>query len=58
MGISVTLILSYIFVGSMPLYVINYLDVVSLFANSSFVLLVVLIDVIYRFELINIVMFL
>jgi len=34
MDISVTLILSYIFVGIMPLYVIN-LDSVNLFADSS-----------------------
>jgi len=35
MNIPVTLILSYIFLGIMPLYAIN-LDVVSLFADSSF----------------------
>jgi len=44
MDIPVTLILSYIFVGIMPLYVIN-LDVVSLFANLSFTFLAVLNDV-------------
>jgi len=35
MNIPVTLILSYIFVGIMPLYAIN-LDVVSLFADLFF----------------------
>jgi len=49
MDIPVTLILSYIFVGIMPLYAIN-LDVVSLSADSSFTFLVVLNDVISRFE--------
>jgi len=49
MDILVTLILSYIFVGIMSLYVIN-LDVVSLFADSSFTFLAVLNDVISRFE--------
>jgi len=47
--IPVTLILSYIFVGIMPLYAIN-LDVVSLFADSSFTFLAVLNDVISQFE--------
>ncbi|RHN82459.1 hypothetical protein MtrunA17_Chr1g0210131 [Medicago truncatula] len=49
MNIPVTLILSYIFVGIMPLYAIN-LDVVSLFADSSVTFLAVLNDVISRFE--------
>ena len=49
MDIPVTLILSYIFVGIMPLYAIN-LGAVSLFANSSFTFLAVLNDVISRFE--------
>jgi len=49
MSIPDTLILSYIFVGIMPLYAIN-LDVVSLFADLSFTFLVVLNDVLYRFE--------
>jgi len=49
MDIPVTLILSYIFVGIMPLYAIN-LDAVSLFADSSFTFLAVLNDVISRFE--------
>jgi len=49
MDIPVTLILSYIYVGIMPLYAIN-LDVVSLFADSSFTFLAVLNDVISRFE--------
>jgi len=49
MDIPVTLILSYIFVGIMSLYAIN-LDVVSLFADSSFTFLTVLIDVIHRFQ--------
>ena len=49
MDILVTLILSYIFVGIMPLYVIN-LDAVSLCADSSFTFLAVLNDVISRFE--------
>jgi len=49
MSIPVTLILSYIFVGIMPLYTIN-LDAVSLFADSSFTFLAVLNDVIYQFE--------
>jgi len=49
MDIPVTLILSYIFVGIMSLYAIN-LDVVSLFADSSFTFLAVLNDVISRFE--------
>jgi len=49
MDIPVTLILSYIFVGIMPLYAIN-LDVVSLFADPSFTFLAVLNDVISRFE--------
>jgi len=49
MNIPVTLILSYIFVGIMSLYAIN-LDVVSLFADSSFTFLAVLNDVISRFE--------
>jgi len=47
--IPVTLILSYIFVGIMPLYAIN-LDVVSLFADLSFTFLAVLNYVISRFE--------
>jgi len=47
MDIPVTLILSYIFVGIMLLYAIN-LDVVSLFADSSFTFLAVLNDVISR----------
>jgi len=41
MDISATLILSYIFVGIMSLYAIN-LDVVSLFADSSFTFLAVM----------------
>jgi len=45
----VTLILSYIFVGIMPLYAIN-LDDVGLFADSSFMFLAVLNDVISQFE--------
>jgi len=45
MNIPVTLILSYIFVGIMSLYAIN-LDVVSLFADSSFTFLAMLNDVI------------
>jgi len=49
MDISVTLILSYIFVGIMSLYAIN-LDVVSLFTNSFFMFLVVLNNVLYQFE--------
>jgi len=49
MDIPVTLILSYIFVGIMPLYAIN-LDAVSLFADLSFMFLAVLNDVICRFE--------
>jgi len=49
MDILVTLILSYIFLGIMLLYAIN-LDVVSLFAYSSFTFLVVLNDIISRFE--------
>jgi len=49
MDIPVTLILSYIIVGIMPLYAIN-MDDVSLFADSSFTFLVVLNDVISRFE--------
>jgi hypothetical protein len=49
MDIPVTLILSYIFVGIMPLYAIN-LDAVSLFADSSFTFLAVLNDVISQFE--------
>jgi len=49
MGIPVTLILSYIFVGIMSLYAIN-LEAVSLFAGSSFTFLAVLNDVLYRFE--------
>ena len=57
MDILVTLILSYIFVGIMPLYAIN-LDVVSLFAISSFTFLAVLNDVISRFEWMNIILFL
>ena len=52
MDVPVTLILSYIFVGIMPLYAIN-LDVVSLFADSSFTFLAVLNDVISRFEWIS-----
>ena len=56
MDIPVTLILSYIFVGIMPLYAIN-LDAVSLFADSSFTFLAVLNDVISRFELMNIILF-
>jgi len=57
MGIPVTLILSYIFVGIMSLYAIN-LEAVSLFAGSSFTFLAVLNDVLYRFEWMNIVLFL
>jgi len=57
MDIPVTLILSYIFVGIMSLYAIN-LDVVSLFADSSFTFLAVLNDVISRFEWMNIILFL
>jgi len=57
MDIPVTLILSYIFVGIMPLYAIN-LDVVSLFADSSFMFLAVSNDVIFRFEWMNIILFL
>jgi len=57
MDIPVTLILSYIFVGIMPLYAIN-LDAVSLFADSSFTFLVMLNDVISRFEGMNIILFL
>ena len=49
MDIHVTLILSYVFVGIMPLYAIN-LDTVSLFADSSFTFLAVLNDVISPFE--------
>jgi len=49
MGIPVTFILSYIFVCIMSLYTIN-LDVVGLFADSSFTFLAVLNDVIHRFE--------
>ena len=49
MDIPVTLILSYIFIGIMTLYAIN-LDVVSLFADSSFMFLAVLNDAISRFE--------
>jgi len=49
MDIPVTLILSYIFIGIMSLYVIN-LDAVSLFTDSYFTFLVVLNDVISRFE--------
>jgi len=49
MDIPVTLILSYIYVGIMSLYAIN-LDDVSLFADSSFMFLTVLNDVISRFE--------
>jgi len=45
MDIAVTLILSYIFIGIMPLYAIN-LDAVSLFTDSSFTFLAVLNDVI------------
>jgi hypothetical protein len=44
-------------VGIMSLYVIN-LDVVSLFADLSFMFLTVLNDVLYQFEWINIVLFL
>ncbi|AES98220.1 transmembrane protein, putative [Medicago truncatula] len=47
--IPVTLILSYIFVGIIPLYAIN-LDAVSMFVDSSFTFLAVLNDVISRFE--------
>jgi len=57
MGIPVTFILSYIFVGIMALYAINS-DVVSLFADSSFTFLAVLNDVIHRFEWMNIVLLL
>jgi len=57
MGIPVTLILSYIFVGIMPLYAIN-LAAVSLFADSSFTFLAVLNDIISRFEWMNIILFL
>jgi len=49
MDISVTLILSYTFVGIMPLYAIN-LDAVSLFADSSFTFLAMLNDAIPQFE--------
>jgi len=49
MDIPVTLILSYTFVGIMSLYAMN-LDVVSLFADSSFTFLAMLKDVISRFE--------
>jgi len=49
MDIPVTLILSYIFVGIMSMYAINF-DVVSLFADSSFTFLAVLNDVISQFE--------
>ncbi|AES65788.1 transmembrane protein, putative [Medicago truncatula] len=49
MNIPFTLILSYIFVGIMPLYAIN-LNAVSLFADSAFMFLAVLNDVISRFE--------
>jgi len=41
MDVPVTLILSYIFVGIMPLYAIN-LNVVSLFADSYFTFLAML----------------
>jgi len=57
MNIPVTLVFSYIFVDIMPLYAIN-LDVVSLFADSSFTCLAVLNDVISRFEWMNIILFL
>jgi len=57
MNIPVTLILSYIFVGIMSLYAIN-LDVLSLFADSSFTFLAVLNDVISRFKWMNIILFL
>jgi len=53
MGIPVTLILSYIFVGIMPLYAIN-LYVISLFTDSSFTILAILNDVLYQFEWIQI----
>jgi len=49
MSIPVTLISSYIFVDIMMLYVIN-LDIVSLFADSSFTFLTVWNDVLCRFE--------
>jgi len=55
MDIPMTLILSYIFAGIIPLYAIN-LDVVSLFADSSFTFLAVLNDVIFRFEWMNIIL--
>jgi len=45
MDIPVTLILSYNFIGIMPLYAI-YLDAVNLFADSSFMFLAVFNDVI------------
>ena len=57
MSIPVTLILSYIFVGIIPLDAIN-LDDVSLFADLSFTILAVLNDVLYRFKWMNIVLFL
>jgi len=57
MNIPVTLILSYIFVGIMPLYAIN-LDAVSLFADSFFTFLAILNDVISRFESMDIILFL
>jgi len=56
-GVLITLILSYILVGIMQLYAINF-DGVSLFADSYFTFLAVLNDVLYRFERMNIVLFL
>ena len=49
MDIPVTLILSYIFVGIMPLYAIN-LDVVSLFTDSSFTILAMLNNITSQLE--------
>jgi len=57
MGISATFILSYTFVGIKTLYAIS-LDVVNLFAVSSFTFLTILNDVIHRFEWMIIVLFL
>jgi hypothetical protein len=55
--IPVTLILSYIFLGNKLLYDIN-LDIISLFADSSFTFLAILNCVLYRFEWMNIILFL
>jgi len=50
MGISVTYVLSYYLLGSLPLYAIN-LGVVSLLADSTFTFLAMFVsDVLYRFE--------